>query len=1017
MTPSFNPDATPAPPTLDTTPLAGATRPSVRLRPPSDEPGPGPPAAGGEPAGEAGRLRLEGVVGRGGMGVVYRAADDALGRSVAVKVLRTEHRGRPDLELRFLEEAQLTGQLQHPGVPPVHDLGRLPDGRPFFVMKLVRGRTLEELLAGRPDPSHEREDYLAVFEQVCQAVAYAHSHGVVHRDLKPANVMVGRFREVQVMDWGLAKVLDAPSDGPPGVGSAGASTLFDPLGGEGPRPTDFGTVLGTPAYMPPEQARGEVDRLDERCDVFGLGALLCVVLTGQPPFAGDSGEALRQSRFADLSGASARLDGCGADAELVDLARRCLAPDPAARPRDGDAVAAAVAAYRAGVRERLRRAEVEAAAATARAEEERKRRQLVAAGAVAAVLLLAAAGAGLAGWLQRRAEVRQAAAAAAADLDEAEWARDAGRWADARLALERAAGRLPGGGPDPLPRRAERVRADLDLVLAAENAREAAVVPTPEGKYDRRARLEATRAAFAAYGLVPGQTDTAAAAARLRESAVRGAALAALADWEWLTQDTAERDWLAAVLTAAADAGTAAFDAEWRAAAGRRDVRGLLRLAADPGLPGRAPADLNRLALALEELGASRAAARLLRAGLARHPGDFWLHHDLGLVEQGTRPPRTEEAVLHFTAAVALRPDSPAARNNVAVALRDHGRLAEAETELREAVRLRPADPEAHSNLGVVLRALGRPREAEAEYREALRLRPDYADAHSNLGVLLRARGEHGEAAAHFREALRLRPDYPEARNNLGNALRALGRPGEAAAEYGEAIRLRPDFPEAHFNLGNALADQGRFAEAAAELRRGDELGSRNPAWTHPSAARVRQVERLAELDAKLPALVRARARPPAGEALELAELCQLPCRKLFAAAARFAADAFAADPRRAEDLVRASRYNAACAAALAGCEKGNDAAGLGDQERARLRAQARDWLAADLAAWRVRLASGNPEDRALVRAQMEHWQKDGDFAGVRGDEALAKLPEAERAAWRKLWADVDALRTQAEKK
>jgi serine/threonine protein kinase len=146
-------------------------------------------------------------LGRGGMGIVYRARDTVLQRSLAVKVLLEVHADRPDLERRFLEEAQVLGQYQHPAIPPVHALGRLPDGRPYFAMKLVKGHTLTDLLAARANPAEDQARFLGIFEQVCQALAHAHSKRVIHRDLKPANVMVGAFGEVQVVDWGLAKVL------------------------------------------------------------------------------------------------------------------------------------------------------------------------------------------------------------------------------------------------------------------------------------------------------------------------------------------------------------------------------------------------------------------------------------------------------------------------------------------------------------------------------------------------------------------------------------------------------------------------------------------------------------------------------------------------------------------------------------------------------------------------------------------------------------------------------------------
>src|SRR5581483_2666612 len=154
---------------------------------------------------------------------------------------------------------------------------------------LIKGDTLEALLKTHPDPSDDHGRFLAAFEQICHALAYAHAHGVIHRDLKPLNVMVGAFGEAQVMDWGLAKVrTDARAE----AGEAAtASTFLDPRDetDEGPE-TRPGACLGTPAYMPPEQAIGAVDQIDERSDVFGLGAILCQILTGQPPYAGTDAE-------------------------------------------------------------------------------------------------------------------------------------------------------------------------------------------------------------------------------------------------------------------------------------------------------------------------------------------------------------------------------------------------------------------------------------------------------------------------------------------------------------------------------------------------------------------------------------------------------------------------------------------------------------------------------------------------------------------------------------------------------
>jgi tetratricopeptide (TPR) repeat protein len=278
----------------------------------------------------------------------------------------------------------------------VYRVGALADGRPFLAMKLIKGSTLATLLRERPDTAADRGKFVAIFEQVCQAVAYAHSLRVIHRDLKPSNVMVGKFGEVQVMDWGLAKVLvsgerkrtEQPAADGTVIRTRQIASSSTPGGaGMATPPTRAGSVLGTPAYMAPEQAGGEVDRLDLPSDVFGLGSILCEILTGQPPYASrDEDQIYRMAMHANQTDAHARLAACGAEPELVSLCLRCLAPEPDDRPRDSGEVAAAVAALRAAAEERARRAELDSVRAT---EQSKRRRVLLAGSAIVGGVLLA----------------------------------------------------------------------------------------------------------------------------------------------------------------------------------------------------------------------------------------------------------------------------------------------------------------------------------------------------------------------------------------------------------------------------------------------------------------------------------------------------------------------------------------------------------------------------------------------------------------------------------------------------
>lgn len=339
-------------------------------------------------------------VGRGGMGLVYRARDLAFDREIALKFLQKKYELGSLHTLRFLEEARITGQLQHPGIPAVHQVGKLPDGRPFLVMKLIKGYTLSDMLWGKNRTSDADrphvipKNYLSIFEAICQAVGYAHAHQVIHRDLKPHNIMVGAFGEVQVMDWGLAKVMhQAEPFTEQTLDPEATRTVHSPsmIHTSGSELTTAGAVLGTPAYMPPEQAIGANTQLNAQSDVFGLGAILCSMLTGKPPFQGETAESTRLlSAMGMLSATFDRLDQCGAEPDLIALAKRCLAPKREDRPEDGGAVAKEVAQLRAATEERAKQAELERTKAEVHAQEQRHRRKviMVASAAVISVLLI-----------------------------------------------------------------------------------------------------------------------------------------------------------------------------------------------------------------------------------------------------------------------------------------------------------------------------------------------------------------------------------------------------------------------------------------------------------------------------------------------------------------------------------------------------------------------------------------------------------------------------------------------------
>lgn len=296
-------------------------------------------------------------IARGGMGRIYLGSDPALKRQVAVKVSSVSRHGA---DLRFEREAEVLAQLAHPNIVPIHSMGVDSEGRPFYAMKLVKGRTLQEILVGlrKREPGLEREyplfALLDLFRKVCDAMAFAHSRRILHRDLKPDNIMVGEYGEVLVMDWGLAKHLEGMDPGQLGAGRAGS--------GQFPEQTMEGEVMGTPLYMSPEQAAGRVSELDERSDIYALGAILYAILTLEPPIEGrTTEEVLSRVRIGQIRpmrgnpGFSRRIRvlqskglGRGIPEALKAVTLKAMALEPGSRYRSVSELTSELEAYRNG---------------------------------------------------------------------------------------------------------------------------------------------------------------------------------------------------------------------------------------------------------------------------------------------------------------------------------------------------------------------------------------------------------------------------------------------------------------------------------------------------------------------------------------------------------------------------------------------------------------------------------------------------------------------------------------------
>jgi len=804
------------------------------------------------------RYQIVGEIARGGVGVIYKARDRDLGRDVALKVLRKEHAGRPEVLERLIEEAQIGGQLQHPGIVPVYGMGLQADGRPYLAMKLIKGRTLAAILKTSAGSSSERVRRLRIFEQICQTMAYAHTRGVIHRDLKPANIMVGGFGEVQVVDWGFGKVLG--HDDPMAerlkertIVATGRSR------GEGSESL-VGSVMGTPAFMPPEQALGQIEELDERADVFALGAILCQVLTGKPPYVGEASDLLTMAAQARLEDAHARLDACDADPALVALCRSALAPMRADRPRNAAEVSEAVESHFAAADERVRLADlrgVREVALLAREQQEaewaRKSKRKTAMLAAVVVLAIALAGAA---WMvvdaQQRTRLDDLRVAARNALDQAARSHGAGHFSEAVAKANSA--RDLAAQDDALATLRDEAQA-----LAKRAASEA-------DRVERRDRLlsaleeagmawtnvvgrEGTHAAYIAAlddcGLDFRKGNASLLAEEIRadfpESTMEIAA--AFDTWSWRTGQE-----LPVVVAREIDPDP--WRNRLRDAVESQDAVALEALQAEAMNQDLPPDTFRLLGHALGVSGRPAAAVAFFDELRDKHPGDFAAH--MGAMRWSGSSSDAAANAARATAAVALRPKSPSALANLGAALLRTGDLEGAAGASRDAIRLKPDFFVPHNNLGIARFRQGDLDGAIAAYRASIRFQPGYARAHANLGVALcdkgdidggiaacregvrldpgRAKfhlnlglvlarnGDDDGALAAYREGIRIQPDLAEARADLADVLRRKGEVDAAIAQCREAIRLQPDLASAHYNLAVLLIDKGDVDGAIVEF-------------------------------------------------------------------------------------------------------------------------------------------------------------------------------------------------------
>jgi serine/threonine protein kinase/Tfp pilus assembly protein PilF len=1052
-------------------------------------------------ASEAGiRYRILRPHARGGLGDVFVAEDAELHRQVALKQIQAQHAGSEASRGRFVLEAEITGGLEHPGIVPVYGLGTYGDGRPFYAMRFITGDNLKEAIARfHSNPSRGRQEagatapptvdrgsdfaslafrqLLGRFIDVCDAVAYAHSRGVLHRDLKPGNIMLGKFGETLVVDWGLAKVIGRASAE---SGDSAAEATLRISSGSGVAETVAGSAIGTPAYMSPEQAAGRLDLLGPASDVYSLGATLYCLLTGQAPVNGEPAEVLKKVQAGDIT--RPRLVAAEVAPALEAICVKAMALRPQERYASPRVLAEDVERWLAD--EPVRAWPEPWLVRSGRWV--RRHKPLVSGMAAALLVTLVTLTAG--GFWYQQEQNRQAAEAAQRQaeaerkrllleaaignaLEQAEQARQElqaelrkpggvfvllnepdgwkHRLEAARSLLERARALLvtaDEGLDAPLAERAAHLAQQLrqddrdrKLAVALEQIR-MDVAATVENDFDFAGAARKYPPAFAGAGLAVLTEEPAAVAARLRAAPIQEALVAALDHWAFVAFRLKEDKLLGVLLEMAR---LAAPDPAWgdrlRQPAVWRDQEALTALVREAPVAGLSPPLLELIGSLLKDGHPLQEA--WFRQAQAQYPADFWLNFDLGTTLG--KKAKLAEAVGFIRVALAMRPRSSAAYYSLAHALYLQKQPAAAIAFYQKAIEIDPKLAYAYNGLGNALCAEKQLTAAITAFEKAIDLDPKLAHVYYNLGLALYAHKQPAAAIAAYKKAIEVDPKFAQAYNELGLALYAHKQPAAAIDFYQKAIEIDPKDAVAYSNLGLALYDLKQLTAAIAAYQKAIEIDPK-PAQTHgaigrallkkgsfaeathatqqsldllPAAHRLRggmvrqltQCQRLLALEKRLALVLNDKQAASAVELLQLAALC-LHYKERHPTAVQLYQDAFQAQPTFAEEATRPHRYNAACAAALAGSGKGDEAAKLPEEARARLRQQARAWLKADLDLYARQLPEAKPTLVLHIEELLVHCLTDADLAGIRDAKELARLAPAEARSWQAWWTEVAAM-------
>lgn len=988
---------------------------------------------------------IETVLGRGGMGIVYRAHHQKLNRAVALKMMLTGQYASPIEMLRFVREAEAIATLQHPNIVQVYDVGEL-DGKPYFTMEYLDGGSVAQNLQGTPWSTERSARLVSV---LAYAVEFGHRHKIVHRDLKPANILLTKECVPKIVDFGLARRIDRTQE-----------------------LTQSGARIGTPCYMAPEQAKGQSNSACPAVDIYALGAILYELLTGRPPFRGETAAETVQ-HVIDLDPVAPSQLNPKIPRDLETICLKCLSKERAHRYSSAAMLADDLQRFLNGHPTLAR-----PISWVGRMSRWCRRNPAAAVLWGTAVALTTSASFGGV-WLAKQAAVKREEDARLMQeniqkiqsaMTQATVLQNQGRWPESAAVLKGTESLLDPRTPDPVRRQFSQAIANAEMVGQLEEIR----LQLSDGRKTHDAAPlspeELYSEAFQNYGLDLLGMEPVAVAANIEESGIREILISFLHDWLYWVSDK-NRPLLLAVLD---KADSNDWRRKFRIAYATRDRAKLRELAQDIEAESQPPVVLSGLGGALKGNGDRNEAMTLLVTAQQNHPQDFWINYLLG---QFWFPDQPQIAVGYFRVAVAIRPTSDQAYAMLGRSLKDAGDGEGAIAAFRKVISLNP-NQLVSKDLAALLAPKGELDETRDAWETFLERSPPEFEpwyGYAQLCLYLNRKEKYERARTTLLDRFgNVSSDWVIAERvglacllstndgmEFDRTLELINRAEVAAKRTDPAINPYITFVKglADYRRGEFLAAIPKLQDAADQLtkrpgprlvlamaqhRAGMQSEARgnlaeavtsynwNPAQATHTTVWVSHILRREAETMILPDMSRfLKGTYLPGdnhERLALLGLCQSEGRKT--ACARLYTDIFAADPELADKLFgdvldrlikgaepnrevldaqnTASRYLAARCAAAAGSGAAPDAQDLEHADRERLRLRSIEWLRTDLTIWGQLLRGESPPKRDLARRMLLSWKDEPDFSGIREPTSLSKFATQEAIEYTSFWKQVD---------